>query len=357
MPESGVSAPIPQADILHLVEHEKFIPAFIALINRHLDARRHHFFFVHNGQRYTPQGNETVTRNAEDRSRLQQLWSLSQALNQVDKIVLHGLFNPPLILLLFLQPWLLRRCYWIIWGGDLYVHSINRGDWRWRIKEWFRRPIIKRFGHLVTYVAGDIELARRWYGARGQHHECLVYPSNTFRLTELPGEHHQGLHILVGNSADPSNEHLEVLRLLKDHEKDPTKVFVPLSYGNADYAKTVVEQGRRLLGERLVPLLEFTPYDSYLQMLAGIDIAIFNHRRQQGMGNIIALLGMGKTVCVRSDTTSWQTLTGMGIQLGDTLKLDLCTLTEEDVTRNRSIVTERFSEDVLVNQLRAMLEN
>lgn len=352
-----MNTPVPQADILHLVEHEKFIPAFIALINRRLDTRRHHFFFVHNGHRYTQQGNETVTRNTEGRGRLLHLWSLARALNKADKIVLHGLFNPPLILLLFLQPWLLRRCYWIIWGGDLYVHSINQGDWRWRIKEWFRRPIIRRFGHLVTYVAGDIDLARKWYGASGQHHECLVYPSNTFRPTELPAEQHDGLQILVGNSADPSNEHVEVLHMLREQGDTNIKVFVPLSYGNAGYAQTVINEGQRLLGDRFIPLRDFMPYDVYMRMLAGIDIAIFNHRRQQGMGNIISLLGMGKTVCVRSDTTSWKTLSDMGLRLGDTLNPNLRPLAHEEAQINRAIITRRFSESVLVEQLRATLEN
>ena len=346
-----------KADILHVVEYEKFIPAFIKLTDQHLNTGRHHFFFFHNGHRYTQQGGETVTRNAELGSKLHRLLSLTRELNKADKIVLHGLFSSLLILLLFLQPWLLRKCYWIIWGGDLYVHSINRGDWRWRIKEWFRRPVIRGLGHLVTYVTGDVELARQWYGARGFHHECLAYPSNTYRPTELPVERHAGLHILVGNSADPSNEHLEILRLLQAHSDNSIKVFVPLSYGDPGYAETVVEQGKRLLGERFIPLRDFMPYNDYLKLLAGIDVAIFNHRRQQGMGNIIALLGMGKTVCLRSDTTSWQTLTGMGLRLGDTRAPDLRPLAPEVTAANQAIVSQRFSECVLINQLRAILEN
>jgi hypothetical protein len=341
--------------VIHVVEQEKFIPPFIELINKSFDTSCHHFYFFAKGELYQGNSEAKITRNSDFSSSLISLIELAKHLNSADKIVLHGLFGSVVILLLFIQPWLLKKCYWVIWGGDLYTHSLDKRTFRWWVKEIFKRPVIKRLGHLVTYVDGDIELARRWYGARGQYHECLGYPSNTFRPTELPEEHHQGLYILVGNSADPSNEHLEVLRLLSDHEKAPTKVFVPLSYGNEDYAKIVVEQGRRLLGERFVPLLEFLPYDHYLKMLASIDIAIFNHRRQQGMGNIIALLGLGKTVCVRSDTTSWKTLAGMGIQLGDTLQPDLCTLTEEDAARNRFIVTQRFSEDVLVNQLRVIL--
>lgn len=345
------------ADILHLVEHEKFIPAFINLIADHLNSRRHHFFFIHNGHRYTPQGGEIVTRNAAPTGAARYLLSLARELNRADKIVLHGLFNSRLILLLFLQPWLLHKCYWIIWGGDLYTYAINEGGSKWRLKEWFRRPLIRRFGHLVTYVPGDVELARQWYGARGQYHECLVYPSNTYHHIELPDHHHEGLQILVGNSADRSNEHIEVLQKLQAHRDTPLKVFVPLSYGDNTYAEAVIEQGQRLLGDRLVPLRDFMPYDAYLRLLGGIDIAIFNHRRQQGMGNIIALLGMGKTVYLRSDTTSWKALTGMGLRLGDTLAPELHLLTPEAAAANRAIISSRFSESVLVDQLRVLMEN
>lgn len=346
-----------EGEILHILEHEKFIPAFIALVDRHLETRRHHFFFVHNGQRHQQQGNETVTTNAAPAGRFRKLWNLARALNKAEKIVLHGLFNPPLILLLCLQPWLLARCYWFIWGGDLYVYAINRGDWRWRIKEWFRRPIIKRFGHLVTYVSGDVELARQWYGARGVHHECILYPSNTFQKLELPAAPHEGLHFLVGNSADPSNEHIEVLQLLHARTDKPIKVFVPLSYGNPLHAQTVIEQGEKLLGARFVPLREFMAYDDYVHLLAGIDIAIFNHRRQQGMGNIIALLGMGKTVCLRPDTTSWQTLTAMGLHLCDARTPCANPLPHDAAASNQAIVARNFSTDVLIRQLREILEN
>ncbi len=75
------------------------------------------------------------------------------------------------------------------------------------------------------------------------------------------------------------------------------------------------------------------------------------------MGNIIALLGMGKTVYLRSDTTSWKALTGMGLRLGDTLAPELHLLTPEAAAANRAIISRRFSESVLVDQLRVLMEN
>ena len=45
------------------------------------------------------------------------------------------------------------------------------------------------------------------------------------------------------------------------------------------------------------------PFNQYLEFLGKIDIAIFNHRRQQGFGNAITLLGLGKKVYLNSVST------------------------------------------------------
>lgn len=42
--------------------------------------------------------------------------------NRADKIILHGLFNIYAVLLLVLNPWLLKKCYWVIWGGFIFFH-------------------------------------------------------------------------------------------------------------------------------------------------------------------------------------------------------------------------------------------
>ena len=41
------------------------------------------------------------------------------------------------------------------------------------------------------------------------------------------------------------------------------------------------------------------PLSDYLKILGKIDIAIFNHERQQAVGNITSLLGLGKKVYIK----------------------------------------------------------
>ena len=343
--------------ILHVVEYQKFISPFIALVNKYFDTSRHHFFFIRNGRLYIPQGDEVVTRNADTNRPFSKTFSFIRKANRADKIVLHGLFSSWLILVLFFQPWLLRRCYWIIWGGDLYNYTsgVREGfDW---IKEVFRRPIIKNFGHLVTYVKGDVKLARHWYGAKGDWHDCLIYPSNLYQELQTPIVSHDGVNILLGNSADPSNNHREILDRLRQYVKNDTLIYCPLSYGPQSYAKEISDYGKLLYGNRFIALLDFMKLEEYKILLASIDIAIFNHKRQQAMGNIITLLGMGKTVFIRSDITSWQTLAEMGLVVGDYLRFDLRPFRPSIADENKMIISKRFNENVLINQLRHIFEN
>lgn len=347
----------PNPDILHLVEHEKFIPAFIALVAQALTRERHGFFFVHNGCRFTEQTEVKVTRDSDFRHRIQYYVALIKRLNSSNKIVLHGLFNSRLIFILFLQPWLWKRCYWMIWGGDLYTYAIHKNTVAWHIKEFFRRPLIRHFGHLITYLPGDIELARQWYGARGEYHECLVYPSNTFEKQNLPENRHTGIHVLIGNSADPSNRHAEILEKLQPYAESDLHIYAPLSYGNSSYADAVEAEGKLRFGEKFTALRSFMSYPEYLKLLAGIDIAIFNHERQQGMGNIISLLGMGKTVYLNPRISTWQMLTRMGLVVGDVDALSLQPLEAFTAHNNQRIIEAEFSRAKLITQLRHVLEN
>ncbi|HEX2120960.1 MAG TPA: hypothetical protein VHL59_04890, partial [Thermoanaerobaculia bacterium] len=68
-----------------------------------------------------------------------------------------------------------------------------------------------------------------------------------------------GRNVLVGNSATFENNHLEALTMLRDAMSGDTQAICPLSYGRADYARSVARRGSEILGTRFRPLLEFLP--------------------------------------------------------------------------------------------------
>jgi len=344
-----------QGIILHLFGWDKkFVPSFIDIIRRNFSTARHKFAIY--GKLDKSEGifpeNSVIYFDL-----LKDFFALSKELNKAEKIIFHGLFNNHLFYIIFLQPWLLRKCYWVIWGGDLYVHEIQGTGWRWEKDEFLRRFIIRRIGNLVTYISGDVDLARKWYGAKGRHIECLVYPSNVFNVPiELNQTTSEIKTVLIGNSADPSNNHLEIFAALSALEDKKFQLICPLSYGDKVHAAIVVKEGIRLFGDRFVPLLDFMPYQDYLVMLGKIDIAIFAHRRQQGMGNTVSLLGLGKKVYMREDISSFSLLKSLGFHLGKISDLDLKPLDNYLAKKNQEICLNYFSRENLLKQLDNVFE-
>ncbi len=340
--------------VLHLLGWDKkFVLPFRDFIHGHFADDRHQFIV------YGDVTEDDVPASPDTSvmpSIFKNFVAMTEAMNKADKIILHGLFNNHLFYLLTMQPWLLKKCYWVMWGGDLYIHDAPVKDWRWKKNEFFRHFIVKRIGHFITYIKGDYELARKWYGAKGEYHHCLMYPSNLYKEYILPQKHEATINILVGNSADPTNNHAEVFEKLTAYKQENIQIFCPLSYGPADDAERIAKLGKELFGDRFTPLLDFMPFERYLELLGKIDVAVFAHKRQQAMGNMITLLGLGKKVYIRCDVTPWTMFHDLGVKLFDVCKIDLAPINEDLWKNNQVQIKSHFSKTVLTKQLQDIFE-
>lgn len=338
---------------LHISGCDKFIPPFIDFLKENFDFKQHEFLLTGGmAENNLIKASNVHLANKNKLGRLNHYFKSLIKMHQADKVILHGLFDIKLIFILFCTPWLLKKCYWVMWGGDLYTHKLSEKNRKWKVKEFFRRPVIKNIGHLVTYIEGDVELARKWYGATGRYHECIMYTSNLYKEYSVPSKQGTAINIQVGNSADPSNNHLEALEKLLPFKNDDICIYVPLSYGDKKHAQAVIQQGQQWFGDKFKPLTKFMPFDKYLSLLGTIDIAIFNHRRQQAMGNTITLLGLGKTVYMRSDTTHWQFFKEKEIVVGDVEVIN--SLVILNVNGNQEKVKQYFSTENFISQLKGV---
>ena len=232
-----------------------------------------------------------------------------------------------------------------MWGGDFYFPEKQR---------WFKKIVIKRIRNFVTYLKGDFELVRKWYGAEGECHECFMYPSNLYKEYNIIPKKDSTTHIQLGNSADLSNDHIEMLDKLRDYKDEDIKIYAPLSYGDQGHVEAVVLKGNEIFGDKFIPLTDFMPFGKYLDFLGTIDIAIFAHRRQQAMGNIISLLGMGKKVYVRKDITPWTLFSEIGVKVFDFSNIDLVTIKNEVRNENVKIIKSYFSKETYISQLKLL---
>jgi len=337
--------------ILHIFNDPKFSESFFEFLIRHNVKLDNHFLFHY---RCTKSSGKNFGMRAifapHFFSPLANLLLL-KSLFQAEKIIIHCLASPFLLFYLSLFPSLADKSYWVIWGKDLYFYkTLLKRRFYHNIYEFFRKRAIKKIRHIITFTHGDYELAKEWYQSQATWHKSFMYPSNLYKDISVSGKREGTIVILVGNSADPTNNHLEIFSLLEKFKHEDIELVVPLSYGDKKYAKQVIEYGRRSFKEKFYPIEELLPLSEYLNLLKRVEIGIFAHKRQQAMGNIITLLGMGKKVYIRNDITSWRTLKDLGVEIHDIYDFDLVREDEGAKQNNQATIKEVYSEENLLKQ-------
>jgi hypothetical protein len=278
------------------------------------------------------------------------------ALNRAEKIFLHSVVYRKLMWLLCLQPWLFHKCHLLLWGNELYYHLRKAPGLRGWIHERLLARIIRKSAVLVTFLEGDVQRAREWFGAQGRMGECLLYPSNLCK--PLPRKARPAgapLTLMIGNSATATNQHEQVFEALAPHWQAGMRIYCPLSYGDAAYAERIARLGQERFGPDFIALRTFLSLDEYTRILNEVDVVLFGHNRAQAMGNLISLVSMAKKIYLTPGTSQWELFEHLGIQVYDIAHLqDLAHLDPEALERNAAIALERFSEARLAEQYRPL---
>lgn len=132
--------------ILHVMRGKSvFNIEFVNLLNRHFASERHQIALLGSVER-------TNDSNVVFINTLRKGFELIKLMNNSENIFIHGLFSKELVLLLFGQPWLLKKSYWVIWGGDLYYYKFRNQK---KNKEW------KLYRRNETICWGELNLGSK----------------------------------------------------------------------------------------------------------------------------------------------------------------------------------------------------
>lgn len=275
---------------------------------------------------------------------------------------------------------------WIFWSGefynlpefleDIYIGHSKRfiprkpllkilKDQVYFLKEYvmgrpyyFHRSFIRSFRH-IHYFAGlldkDFEVVNQYSKAGMQYVDFAYLSYDQFMDTKLPagivGQQGDGVEIMVNHSGDPTLNHIDALERLS---KIPFngKIVLPMAYGDGSYIKEVKEYAVSRWNNQVSVWDSYTEPAEYAQKLRQIDIAVFNSKIQQGMGNIIMLLWYGARLFFREENTVFQDLKKWGMNVYS-VQHDLTAahlsgrLPEDKVAANRAILKEHLSEQVV----------
>lgn len=351
--------------VLHIIYNDKFIKPFIEFIEKNFPNYEHRFLFLDGNDENSfpiPHANNIINIHNQYPG-IKNSFKLSKIIKpyieNADKVILHSLFSTDLVFYLYSHQRYLKKCYWVLWGGDLYASIQKPNSLKNKLKRHIKSKVIQKMGAIITYIKeGDYEIAQKYFHTQAKCYESFFYLSNLYEPYNIQPKEHTTVNIQVGNSADPTNNHIEVFELLEKYKDDDIKIIVPLSYSSPENAKKVIDVGEEMFGEKFQPLTEFMAFDEYLEFLGEIDIAIFNHNRQQAMGNITTLLGLGKKVYVRSGETPWKMFKKLDLKIYDTRTgISLEKLDDTTKRENQEKVKTYFSKENLYAQWKTILEN
>ena len=328
---------------LHVVTADKFVRPFYYFITDEMKWKDHHFLCL--SDREAP---AEVASNVSGMKRPVGRYLYCNSLLfwryclKADRIIMHG---DTMLHFFAMFPWFLRKTSWVIYGQELY--SLDQsGTFIQKLK----RFVLSKVKYHITHIKGDSDLANQLLRSKAKFIYSPMYLSNVadtanFKPTNVA---QKPLKLMVGNSTDPTNNHKGIFEQILPFINDIESVFCPLSYGQYDeYKHQIAVLGKEMFGEKFHPFDEFIPLDDYKLKLADIDIAIFDHPRQEAMGVTITLLSMGKLVYVNPNTTSYESLTRRGFKIFDNNLITKEGLrTNRDVSENIPSIEEYYSKEV-----------
>lgn len=152
---------------------------------------------------------------------------------------------------------------------------------------------------------------------------------------------------MAGNSASATNNHVELFRKIRDQvDLSERKIIVPLSYGDICYRDKVIVDGKKILGNAFMPLVDFMPIGEYHKIISSCQFVVMNHLRQQALGNICSGLLAGAKIYLNNKNPLMNWFENKGAYIGCIDDIDMIPLSGYEKNVNRSIVFSGWSTEV-----------
>lgn len=277
------------------------------------------------------------------------------------------------------------KVFWFSWGYDIYNFPLSRpfvrlslyGDKTSRIlpqKRFSLKSIIKELIgfrkketniqykalNRIDYYSGVLEYEYELLKSNSEFRAKPVsyqYSNLSILFAEVDEKVYDGNNILIGNSGNQCNNHVDIIQYLQNVEIKRRKIYMPLSYaGVPEYISKVKSFYEKSFGGSFAPLDTFIPYNEYLNLISSCSVAIFAHERQQAIGNINMALQNGCKVFLSETNKVYGFYKSLGIVLfslqSDLSQVELDTpLTKEQVMNNKQILHSRYCKETYMNNL------
>lgn len=176
---------------------------------------------------------------------------------------------------------------------------------------------IKRIDYIVLpkEAEGEFRLVKKLYPTFRAKHVYGLFDQNFDLASVMPTKQDASKPycVLLGNSANPTNNHIDGMHFLKKNFKENFDLYSVLSYGDTNSKKWAKEYGQKLFGDHFYSVEDYMDRQSYLNFVNSMDAVVMYHNRQQAAGNIMTSLVLGKPVFMKSTNVVYQMLKNIGI--------------------------------------------
>lgn len=344
--------------ILHIILDEKFTDGFISFINNHFDDTEHKFLILTSQeQMYYCKTCKNHVNVMILHKKLKDMKELLIHSYYADKIILHSLLIRYIPILIGCKIFA-KKTYVALWGGEIYSYRKDK-----KIRNAIKRRILSRVKGITCELEEDYELTKKYYNTNAQYFPCMMYLSNVVENDEYDVYQNriakEKPFVMIGNSADPQNNHFEIIDSLVSQGIKANYV-IPLSYGDKNYGKDVAEYAINHLSGNVKILQEFLPLSEYLNILKTVDIVVYAHRRQQALGNTFHMLAYGSKVYLNSQTTTynWMIRNGFKVFPSDNIDENFLTLPSlNEMKNNLELITIFSSIEALEKDWKAIFDD
>lgn len=293
---------------------------FIKFVNENFNKEKHKFVFLNSEESVLK-----LLANYEN-IELTDEKQIIKLMESCDKVILHSLFySRSFKLKLLFSPKIMRKTFWVAWGSDLYNWaSRSKSLLKYVIKKQVEYLLRKRVRYFVGVFPPDIVVFKQQFKTQAKtfYTGYVASLNNLVYRKKLNGtclskkrDNHLTINIQVGHSSTPVLNHDEVLQHLLKFKDENIRIFLPLSYGNAEYGDRIEELAKQMFEDKVICFREMMDIDSYMDHLSKIDIAIFNTERQIGLGNIFPLLYMQKKIYMPSNSIMFKYYNSIGVSI------------------------------------------
>ena len=237
-------------------------------------------------------------------------------IDRYDIIIWHSLlYNRYLLSFIALfKKNIIHKSIWMVWGGDLYDFKSGK-----KYLDFFYKKFVENLGGILVAFPGDREIIYNTFNYNGKIYEGYYGPPTNLGVLKYNAKQlnkNNYITIMIGHCAIESLNHIKYLKMFLKFRNNNIKIFLPLNYGDLNYAKKVVKYAKDNYNEdKLIILNKKIQLDVYLNYLYNVDICVLDEIRQIALGNLFVLLANDKSLYLNPKGVMYKYWKSIGLNI------------------------------------------